>query len=82
MVQSEIRKHIEALKDENALAHRDAIWALGKIGKAAVPSLIEALNDEDLRKAAIGALGGIGPGAKAAAPALSEMLKDESGSIR
>ncbi len=67
MVHSEIRKHIEALRDENAPAHRDAIWALGKIGKAAVPSLVEALKDEHLRKAAIGALGGIGPDAKAAA---------------
>lgn len=54
------------------------------IGSAAVPSLIEALSDqdEDLRWRAATALGEIGPSAKDAVPALIEAKGDSSEWVR
>jgi HEAT repeat protein len=71
---------IQALKDEYV---REAVEeALGKIGVPAVPALIEALkdDDEDVRRAAAGALGEIGD--PQAVPALIEALKDDDEYVR
>jgi HEAT repeat protein len=82
-VTARVTKLIEALKDkDNATYVRsDAAMALGGIGpaaKAAVPALIEALNDKgfNVRYWAATSLGQIGPAAKDAVPALIEALKD------
>jgi HEAT repeat protein len=61
-----------------------AAEALGKIGPAAVPALIDALGDEDqgaLRFVAI-AVATIGPDAKAALPQLTKLLESENPSVR
>src|ERR1700730_16453617 len=68
---------IEALADEDAWARDWASTALGKIGKAAVPALLEALKDGQARGQAPRALGEIGAPAAAATPALTEFLKGE-----
>lgn len=53
------------------------LWSWGEPAKAAVPALIEALNDPDerVRDQAVQALGRIGPAALPAVPALTESLK-------
>ena len=51
----------------------------GEAGAPLVPDLIEALEDRDTRRAAVGALGAIGPKAKAALPALLDLLKTDRG---
>lgn len=79
---------IEALKHEQV--HRPARFAastsvaLGKIGKAAVPSLIEVLSDTrpHARLNAAAALGQIGPDARAAASALVSVLSEADGDLR
>jgi len=60
------------------------VSALGQFGKAAVPSLMEALRDTDgnVLILAATALGKIGPDAKAAVPALVPLLKDDEEEIR
>ena len=54
--------------------------ALSRIGKAAVPYLIQALKDEisEVRFAAVGALGQIGPDARDAIQPLIEALEDKN----
>jgi len=62
-----------------------AIFALGGIGKDAVPALIAALQDPDpiIRRGATSALKGIGKDAKDAIPALVLVLKtDKDASVR
>ena len=51
--------------------------ALRKIGSPAVPEVVKTLDDpdEEIRIAAIGVLGGIGPQAQKAVPALMEVVK-------
>jgi HEAT repeat protein len=69
---------IKGFKDRNSTRRRGAANALQRIGpdaRAAVPALIEALQDGDLMFDAAMALGAIGPGAKAAVPALKELIK-------
>jgi hypothetical protein len=58
--------------------------ALGRIGEAAVPSLIEALNhpDPEVREQAARALSLIGPKSVAAVPELIKLLDDESEPVR
>ena len=58
--------------------------ALGRIGEAAVPSLIEALNhsDPEVREQAARALALIGPKSVAAVPELVKLLDDESEPVR
>jgi len=51
----------------------------GEAGAPLVPDLIEALEDKDTRRAAVRALGAIGPKAKAALPALLDLLKTDPG---
>src|SRR5262245_58463811 len=74
----ETAKLIEALKDKDAKARRDAAMGLaakGPAAKAAVPALIKALadKDEDVRVRAAFALGKVGePAVEALADALKE----------
>jgi len=74
---------IKILKDDEE-ARSWVAKSLGRIGKPAVPVLIEALNNEEkeVRQAAVYALKIIGPDAKAAVPALIESLDDEDKEVR
>jgi HEAT repeat protein len=58
--------------------------ALGRIGEAAVPALIEALShpDPEVREQAARALALIGPKSTAAVPELVRLLDDESEPVR
>src|SRR5439155_632848 len=58
--------------------------ALGQVGPAAVPSLVEALRNGDprTRPGAAAALGAVGPQAAAAVPALVEALRDGEPGVR
>jgi HEAT repeat protein len=82
-----IPKLIETLKDEDKTIANWAALDLGKFGadaKAAVPAMIEAVEDPSLgadrhqvdRSYAITALRDIGPEAKAAVPSLKKTLND------
>ena len=61
-----------------------AVESLARIGAAAVPSLVEALEDEDvlIRAGACDTLGRIGSDAASAVPALIEALGDERMAVR
>jgi hypothetical protein len=61
-----------------------AAAALGRIGRAAVPSLIQALKnrDPDVRKEAALVLARIGPDAFQAVPDLTALLDDENEEVR
>ncbi|MFQ5794448.1 MAG: HEAT repeat domain-containing protein [Candidatus Bipolaricaulia bacterium] len=68
-----------ALRDEDEMVKESVTTILGKIGVDAVPTLIEALQDEDMRTrfyAAVG-LSLIGPDAQYAVPDLINVLQDE-----
>ena len=67
----------KAINDESGYVRRGAVGALGSIGEAAVPALVDALSHENVRRSTISVLGRLGPRAKAADPALSELLKNE-----
>jgi HEAT repeat protein len=58
--------------------------ALGKVGIAAVPELLECLRDAQprVRASAAIALGFVGPKAKAAVPALAKLLADHAPEVR
>ena len=70
----------ELMKDRDASVAIEAVSSLTRIGKAAVPKLVEALQGEDQRSRswAAGALGRIGPDADSAGPALLEAIKDKN----
>ena len=74
----QVANQIARLRDQSELVRQNAAEELGNIGNAAaVPALIEALNDEHwVRRYAAEALGKIGDAA--AVPALIEALKAES----
>jgi HEAT repeat protein len=70
-----------AVKDRGKplAVRKKAIAALGKLGddaRPAVPVLVEALADRDLRLEAIVALGELGPAAQDAVKALTEIAQD------
>lgn len=65
----------------------NAAEALGSIGpeaEAAIPALLESLQDwqAEVRKAAADALGNIGPTAKEAVPDLTRLLRDKESGVR
>ena len=74
---------IEALRDKEEV-HDRAVYALGKIGSAGLPLLIQALGDKDARvRAGIAeALGDMGQGAKPAASALLKVSTDPDPHVR
>ena len=61
-----------------------AYAALEKIGRAAIPTLMDLLKDKDakVRMRAVGCLGEFGPRAWPAVAALTELLKDKNGEVR
>ena len=63
---------------------RLGFFALGPLGKDAVPSLIDLLGDKDpeIQITTIACLGNIGPAANAAVPALIPFLSDTNQSVR
>lgn len=75
--QSEINKYIDNLKKEELLF--ESMRNLVRIGKPAVPALIQALKSEDYytRNLATEILGYIGSDAEAAIPALIPLLRQE-----
>lgn len=78
----QIVAYISQLKEKNDTQRIEASNSLVKIGKPAVPALIKALKDKDIRPIVTFILGRIGPAAKEAIPALSEELKDEDKNTR
>jgi NADH dehydrogenase len=70
---------LSLLASDEEPAQQDAVGALNRLGQAAVPELIQALNDDDwqVRHQAALVLGAIGPEAKAAVPALIAALDDD-----
>jgi HEAT repeat protein len=63
---------------------RFGFFALGPLGKSAVPALIDSLNDtdEDVRLSAVDCLGSIGPNAHAAVPVLTRFINDTNLLVR
>lgn len=85
VAQSEVQKHIDALKDRERSVRANAARALCEIGpdaKDAVPALIEALNDKDVDLIAVWALGEIGPAARASVLAIAQWLRKAESSCR
>jgi len=85
----------QELKSPDLLMRKNAVFELLELGgvvsavpkidiKAAVPALIEALNDTDyeVRIWSMSALGSLGPAAKEALPALNQAIKDKDEGIR
>jgi HEAT repeat protein len=75
----------EAVHDKDKKNQREAITALGALkDKDAIPTLIEALknNDAETRAKAAEALWSIGPEARSAVPALVPLLKDKQTAVR
>jgi HEAT repeat protein len=74
---------IDALRDKEEV-HDRAVYALGKIGSAGLPLLIQALGDKGARvRAGIAeALGDMGQGAKPAASALLKVSTDPDPHVR
>ena len=81
--EQKIEKLIKQLRDQNEEVRWDAGYALGQIGKDAVPALVQALQDENakVRGSAAVALGEIGEGAVDAVSALIQALQDEDLSL-
>ena len=73
---------IERLTD--SVIGEQVLYALGRIGRAAIPSLMESLKhpDERVRAQAARALGGMRPPAKECAPALIAATKDPHWAVR
>ncbi len=71
---------IKILKDENTTFRKRAIEALGRLGpeaKEAVPVLIQALKDNEIRSYAADTLGKIGSEAREAVPTLIKLLNNK-----
>ena len=79
-----VEKLIKQLRDQNEEVRWDAGYALGQIGKDAVPALVQALQDQNsqVRGSAAVALGEIGEGAVDAVPALIQALQDQDAKVR
>ena len=80
-VKREVEMFLTAFKDKEGQpqVRNNAVEEFGKIGslgKPAFPDLIAALNDNDMRVAAIKSLGMIGPEAKETIPMLLKLLED------
>jgi len=76
---------IEQLRDRDPDARARAARALGEMrDRTAVAALVQALGDanQNVRIAAVQALGRLGPGATAATPVLRQMLAEEDRRLR
>jgi len=76
--EQKVEKLISKLQHKNPKVRQTAVVALTKIGKDAVPVLIQALQDgsRGIRASAAGVLGQIGAGAVDASPALIKTLQN------
>ncbi len=72
------------LRRSNHQDSADASAALGRIGKASLPVLLEALEDRNatVRRPAVSALAQLGPDAAGAVPALAGLLLDPDRNVR
>lgn len=70
------------LEEGPAELRNDALDVLGNVGEPAVPALIVALRQNDVRTRAAMLLGRLGPSAKAAAGALTEVAAKGDSSVR
>jgi NADH dehydrogenase len=79
VVNRSVSDWLRLLASEKEAAQQEAVGALSRLGQAAVPELIQALNDDEwqVRNQAAVVLGAIGPEAKAAVPALMDVLQDD-----
>ena len=76
---------VAALTDPNSAVRWAAAEALGRAeseAEVAVPALMRALADPQVRSIAADSLGEIGPAAQAALPALCDLLKDPDRNVR
>jgi HEAT repeat protein len=76
---------VEALNDSASSVRSNAARALGYIGapaKDAVPALIQAADNPELRAEAVTALGKIGPASHTAVPLMIKALKDADTEVR
>ena len=82
--EQKIEKLISKLQHKNPKVRQTAVVALTKMGKDAVPVLIQALQDgsRGIRASAAGVLGQIGSGAVDAMPALIQVLRDQNPEVR
>jgi HEAT repeat protein len=73
---------IKLFKDDGILVQHNAMQAVGRMGKASVPALTEALKDSDeqIRTGAVRSLEQIGPDARDAVPALLDLVKGNAAS--
>lgn len=67
----------QLMRTANEETTRDILDTLASLGKDAVPALIEALDDEQVRLQAIQIIGRIGPNASGAVPALIRALSEQ-----
>lgn len=74
----------KVLRGSDHQERADASAALGRIGKDALPVLLDALEDRnaDVRRAAASALAQLGPDAQGAVPALARLLLDPDRNVR
>jgi HEAT repeat protein len=81
--QSLIRVHWRTDKEMHEMAVA-GFYALGRIGKNAVPALIDLLRstNNDVSRTARGCLGNIGPAAQAAVPVLVQFINDTNRIVR
>ncbi|MBI4612068.1 MAG: HEAT repeat domain-containing protein [Planctomycetes bacterium] len=72
------------LRDRDTAVRRRAVGLLGRLGAAAVPSLVDATKDreQDIKMAAIERLGQLGPDAKSAVSALTALVRDPDPQIK
>ncbi|WP_397569574.1 HEAT repeat domain-containing protein [Schlesneria sp. T3-172] len=80
--QSALPVLIGTLKDEDANVRFSAQQALYRLGEAAVPALIDALDDEETQLVATSILGGMGPAASSAAGRLANLVESPNHSVR
>ena len=75
---------MKATVDEDDRVARSAEKAIRRIGSAAVPALVQGLENEDagVRATAAQALGFLGPAAEGAVPALAKAIEDEYDGVR
>ena len=82
--EQKVEKLIKQLQDDVEIRHY-AIWELVEIGKDAVPTLIQLLQDKnagsDVRANVATALGWIGGGAQDTVPSLIQALQDQDAGV-
>ncbi len=70
------------IQDENEELAIQASEQMGRLGKPAVPHLVEALQNEKIRNLILRTLGSMGTNARESIPALTELLKSDDATLR